>query len=165
VNAGANVTIVAGQTVQLQGTGDPGTYLWTPATGLSATNILNPLASPSITTTYTLTTTSSLGCTASDDVQVEIVPECAKPMNAITPNGDGINDKWLVTYGNCLSVASVKVFNRYGSPVFESDNYQNNWEGTYKGKTLPDGTYYYVINFKLNTGRVLTLRGDLTILR
>ena len=165
VNAGANVTIVAGQTIQLQGTSDPGTYVWTPSTGLSATNILNPIASPSVTTTYTLTTTSPLGCTASDDVQVEIVPECAKPMNAITPNGDGKNDKWLVTYGNCLSIANVKVFNRYGSPVFESDNYQNNWEGTYKGKTLPDGTYYYVIEFKLNTGRILTLRGDLTILR
>ena len=165
VNAGPNVTIVAGQTTQLQGTSDQGTYLWTPATGLSATNILNPIASPSETTTYTLTTTSPLGCTASDDVQVEIVPECAKPMNAITPNGDGINDKWLVTYGNCLSVASVKVFNRYGTSVFEAGNYQNNWEGTYKGKPLPDGTYYYVIEFKLNTGRVVTLHGDLTILR
>lgn len=165
VHAGANVTIVAGQTIQLQGASDPGTFLWTPSAGLSATNILNPMASPSVTTTYTLTTTSPLGCTASDDVQVEIVPECAKPMNAITPNGDGINDRWLVTYGNCLSIAKVKVFNRYGSPVFESDNYQNNWEGTYKGKTLPDGTYYYVIEFRLDTGRTLTLHGDLTILR
>lgn len=165
VNAGSDVTIVAGQSAQLQGNGGTGTYLWTPSTGLSDPTILNPVAAPAVSTTYTLSITSALGCTGTDDVKVEVVPACAKPMNAITPNGDGINDKWLVTYGNCLSKASVKVFNRYGSPVYESDDYQNNWEGSYKGKTLPDGTYYYVIDFKLNNGRILTLKGDLTILR
>lgn len=165
VNAGSNVTIAAGQSIQLQASADPGTYLWTPSAGLSAVNILNPVASPSVTTTYTLTITNTLNCTNSDEVEVQVVPECAKPMNAITPNGDGINDKWLVTFGNCLSVAKVKVFNRYGSPVFESDNYQNNWEGTYKGKSIPDGTYYYVIEYRQNNGNTIMLKGDLTILR
>lgn len=165
VDAGQNVTITAGQSVQLQATGTQGTYLWTPATGLSATNILNPVASPNETTTYTLTITTQLGCTGSDDVKVEVVPECANPMNAITPNGDGINDKWLVSYGNCQLVAKVSVFNRYGHKVYESENYQNDWQGTYKGKPLPDATYYYVIEFKLNNGRTITKHGDLTILR
>ncbi|MFT3910611.1 MAG: gliding motility-associated C-terminal domain-containing protein [Ferruginibacter sp.] len=168
VNAGTDVTILSGQTTQLQASGSAGTYLWTPSTGLSATNILSPVASPAVTTTYTLTITTPQGCTGTDDVKVQVdeaVVECGKPMNAITPNGDGINDKWLVTYGNCTSAANVKVYNRYGSPVFEADNYQNNWEGTYKGKTLPDGTYYFVIEYKTNSGRKVTLHGDLTILR
>lgn len=163
VHAGDDVTVTAGQSVQLQGSGDVGTYTWTPSIGLNNASVLNPVASPLETTTYTLTITKQ-GCSASDNVEIEIVSECGKPMNAITPNGDGINDKWLVTYGNCTSLAHVRVFNRYGSPVFESSNYQNNWEGTYKGKALPDGTYYFVIEYKVNN-RTVRLKGDLTILR
>ncbi len=165
VSAGSDVTVTAGQTVQLQGSGGQGIYLWIPATGLNAANILDPVASPAETTTYTLTIITNEGCTGSDDVKVEVVPDCAKPMNAITPNGDGVNDRWLVTYGNCLNRARVSVYNRYGSKVFDSKDYKNDWEGTYKGKPVPDGTYYYIIDFILSNGRVITLRGDLTILR
>ncbi len=165
VNAGNPVSIIEGQSVQLNGSGDSGTYLWTPSTGLSATDILNPVASPIVTTTYVLSITSAQGYTETDDVQVTVEPYCLKPMNAITPNGDGINEKWLVSNGNCVGNAKVKVFNRYGSSVFESGNYQNDWEGTYKGKPLPDATYYFVIEYKLINGRLISLKGNLTILR
>lgn len=165
VSAGNNITIIEGQSVQLQGSASAGTYLWTPATGLSATNILNPIAKPLVTTTYTLRVTTALGCTGTDDMDVIVVPYCLKPMNAITPNGDGINDKWLVTDGNCISNARVHVYNRYGSPVYENKDYKNDWQGTYKGKPVPDGTYYFVIEYKLLDGREVQLKGDLTILR
>jgi gliding motility-associated-like protein len=59
----------------------------------------------------------------------------------------------------------VKVFNRYGSSVFEAENYQNNWEGTYKGKPLPDATYYYVIEYKQANNITVMLKGNLTIIR
>lgn len=165
VSAGNNITIIEGQSVQLQGSAGAGTYLWTPATGLSAINILNPIAKPLVTTTYTLKVTTALGCTGTNDVDVIVVPYCLKPMNAITPNGDGINDKWLVTDGNCISNASVHVYNRYGSPVYENRDYKNDWQGTYKGKPVPDGTYYFVIGYILLDGREVQLKGDLTILR
>jgi gliding motility-associated-like protein len=87
-------------------------------------------------------------------------------MEAFTPNGDGINDKWLVTDGGaCTSKIIVSVFNRYGGLVYNNENYQNNWDGTYKGKPVPDGTYYYVINYKLVTGNTIALKGNVTILR
>jgi gliding motility-associated-like protein len=87
-------------------------------------------------------------------------------MNAFTPNGDGINDRWLVTNGAaCTNQIVVKVFNRYGNEVYSNENYQNNWDGTYKGKPVPDGTYYYVINYRLISGRVVPAKGDVTILR
>jgi gliding motility-associated-like protein len=87
-------------------------------------------------------------------------------MEAFTPNGDGINDKWLVTNGApCTNQIIVKVFNRYGQEVYVNPAYQNNWDGTYKGKPIPDGTYYYVVTYKLINGRDYTLRGDVTILR
>ena len=166
VNAGPDKIILAGQAYQIQGSGTSGTYLWTPPTGLSATNVLNPMAIPAQTTTYTLKVTTSQGCIATDDITITVVPYCIKPMEAFTPNGDGINDLWLVTNGTgCLERAKAQVFNRYGAKVFESNDYKNNWDGTYKGKSLPDGTYYFVITYKLITGKEENLKGSVTILR
>jgi gliding motility-associated-like protein len=164
-NAGPDATIIAGDTYQLQATGSAGTYLWTPSSGLSSTTILAPVANPTTTTTYTLRVTTGPGCFATDDVTITVVPYCVKPMDAFTPNGDGINDRWLITNGNCLISATAQVFNRYGAKVFESNDYKNTWDGTYKGKPLPDGTYYYVISFKLVNGQIVLMKGDLTILR
>ena len=165
VNAGPNAQILAGQTIQLQGSGPVGTYLWTPATGLNATNIINPFASPVVTTTYTLRITTSQGCTGTGDVLVSIIPYCVKPMNSFTPNGDGINDRWLITNGPCLKRAMVSVYNRYGNKVYESSDYKNDWDGTYNGKPLPDATYYYVIQYELINGEKPLAKGDVTILR
>lgn len=165
VNAGPDATIIAGDVYQMQASGSAGTYLWTPSTGLSSATILAPTASPATTTNYTLVVTTPLGCTATDNVLITVVPYCIKPMEAFTPNGDGINDLWLITNGNCLSNAKAQVFNRYGNKVFESNDYRNTWDGTYKGKPLPDGTYYYVIDFRLVNGRSVVLKGNVTILR
>ncbi len=165
VNAGNAVSILAGESIQLQATGTTGTYLWTPSLGLSATNVLNPIASPLTTTTYTLRITTAQGCTNTGNVVVQVIPYCVKPLIAFTPNGDGINDKWLISNGNCLITAQVNVYNRYGSLVYENSNYQNEWDGTYKGKPLPDGTYYYKIEYILLNGRKVYAKGDVTILR
>jgi gliding motility-associated-like protein len=165
VNAGPDATIIAGDVYQMQGSGSAGTYLWTPATGLSATNILNPNANPTSTTIYNLKVTTPQGCTVSDDMTLTVIPYCIKVMEAFTPNGDGINDLWLITNGNCLVSATVQVFNRYGSKVFESNDYRNTWNGTYKGKPLPDGTYYYIVSYKLINGKSAYVKGNVTILR
>ncbi len=165
VDAGPDATLIAGDVYQMQGSGSAGTYLWTPPTGLSATNILNPNATPATTTTYTLTITNSQGCFATDNVTLTVIPYCVKPMEAFTPNSDGINDRWLVTNGNCVIDIKAQVFNRYGAKVFESGNYKNDWDGTYKGKPLPDGTYYYIITYRLLNGKLVLQKGNLTILR
>ncbi len=163
--AGPDASIIAGDIYQMQATGSAGSYLWSPSTGLSSANILNPNANPQVTTTYQLTVTNPQGCIARDEVTITVVPYCIKPMEAFTPNGDGINERWLITNGNCLISAKAQVFNRYGAKVFESNDYKNTWDGTYEGKPLPDGTYYYVISFKLINGRTEYLKGNLTILR
>jgi gliding motility-associated-like protein len=165
VNAGGDIIIFPGQSTQLQGSGSQGTYLWTPSTGLNAANILNPLATPAATTTYTLKVTTALGCTASDNVIITVVNDCVKPMQAFTPNGDGFNDTWFITTGNCATKATAMVYNRWGSKVFESNNYKNDWDGKYKGKPLPDGTYYFVVHYELVNNSTVDRKGSVTILR
>jgi len=167
VSAGAPQTIIAGDHVQLNGSvsGANNTYVWSPATGLSSTTILNPIATPLATTTYTLTATGQQGCTESDSVKITVLPYCVKVMNSFTPNGDGINDTWQVTNGGCSQYIFAQVFNRYGNKVFEATDYRNDWKGTFNGQPLPDGTYYYVVSYKLINGRTVTQKGNVTILR
>ena len=85
----------------------------------------------------------------------------SKVMNLFTPNSDGYNDVWVVNTNDIVFPIKVTVYNRYGSAVYSSDNYQNDWDGYYKGNPLPQATYYFVIedangNF---------FRGPVTIVR
>lgn len=167
-SAGPDRTIVEGDVTILNGSGAafPTTITWTPNTTLTASNSYTPTAKPITTTTYTLTVVESNGCTSSDDVVVTVIPYCVKPMNAFTPNGDGFNDRWLVTSGGaCTQQVIAKVFNRYGNLVYSNDNYNNDWDGTYKGKPVADGTYYYVLLYRLVNGNSIPVKGDVTILR
>lgn len=77
--------------------------------------------------------------------------------NAITPNGDGMNDHWIVknlqVFGNKMS--NVKIFDRYQALIFEqSSNTQFLWDGTLKGRAIPTSSYWYVIT--LPDGRTFT---------
>lgn len=74
--------------------------------------------------------------------------DCTVP-TIITPNGDLTNDRWEIP---CLantqfSNNTVVVFNQWGDEVFRANGYKNDWEGTYNGKNLPEGTYFFVIDF------------------
>ncbi len=144
-------------------------YIWSPTTGLNNINIANPIATPATTTTYTVTGTDNKGCKNSSAVIVNVNTASTNQLfvkGAFTPNGDGINDKWIVSIGSaCTNLVSVRVFNRYGGLVYNEENYRNTWDGTYKGAPLPDGTYYYVVKFGLITGSEYILKGDLNIIR
>jgi len=169
VNAGSDKTIVSGDEVILNGSGisNPALITWTPNTNITGGNTYTPTVKPPTTTTYTLTVRDNNNCVASDNVLVNVIPYCINIMNAFTPNGDGMNDRWLVVNngGACVRQISVSVFNRYGSPVYKNDNYNNDWTGLYDGKPVPDGTYYYVVTYRLVNGAVLTFKGDVTVLR
>ncbi|MEQ1677260.1 MAG: gliding motility-associated C-terminal domain-containing protein, partial [Chitinophagaceae bacterium] len=170
VSAGTDKTILEGDPTRLAGSvvlGNPVSIAWTPAATLTFPNTLDPFAKPTGTTIYTMTVTDANGCVAADNMQVTVLPYCLKIMDAFTPNGDGQNDRWIVTNngGNCVERVYATVFNRYGNVVFKDDNYQNDWDGTYNGKPVADGTYYYVISYRLINGGSAVLRGDVTILR
>ncbi len=170
VSAGTDKTIVQGYDVMLNGSSaatSPTSIAWTPANSvLYGQGTFNIWVKPPVTTTYTLTVTDANGCIGTDDAVVTVIPVCIKVMNAFSPNGDAINDRWLVTNGgSCTRQIAVKIFNRYGELVYSNDNYNNEWDGTYKGKPVADGTYYYTIQFHLINGTIVPAKGDVTILR
>lgn len=79
--------------------------------------------------------------------------------NSFSPNGDGTNDTWVVE--NCPN-CNVKIFNRNGNIVFQSDNNTIDWDGKFKDEKVPDATYYYIIQ---TSGATRNYKGSVTIIR
>lgn len=87
----------------------------------------------------------SNGCSlALSDVASVTVEPCSIP-KGISPNGDNLNDELDLSFYN---IEKLEIFNRYGTKVYSKSNYENEWYGqSDNGNELPDGTYYYVIDF------------------
>jgi gliding motility-associated-like protein len=96
---------------------------------------------------YTVTVTDDIGCTLTDQVEVAPTVGCFFIATAITPNGDGINDTWLLGGFEFYPTAQIQVFNRWGQVVFESRGYQAAWDGTLNGQKLPTADYYFLIEY------------------
>lgn len=162
VNAGGDVFVAQGTLVTLNPTvNDPAlTIAWTPAGELNNASILKPSYIASHDQEFTLTASDGL-CTASDKVMVKILLPVQVP-NAFTPNGDGINDTWIITNLNTYQGNTMEVFNRYGQQVYYSAGYGVPWDGRQKGNPLPVGVYYYIIDLKNGFGK---LTGSVTIIR
>lgn len=164
VSAGPDKHLPEGETTTIQATASRGTgltYQWTPSGYLNDPTILNPVASPPQTTTYTLLVTTDRGCKASASMKMIVLLKPIIP-NTFTPNGDGINDRWEIRNLDEYPGAVVEIYNTMGGIVFRSTGYNQPWDGTNAGRPLPAGTYYYVIHPKF--GRPKTA-GYVTILR
>jgi len=96
------------------------------------------------------------------EVKVSVSDFDLQITNTITPNGDGINDQWLIPELKNYPNARVEIYNRYGQPIFKSLGYKVPFDGRREGTPLGSGTYYYVID--LRSGCTLR-KGSLTILR
>ncbi len=86
-------------------------------------------------------------------------------MTVITPNDDGQNDAFYISCAedtDQLPQNSLTIYNEYGDEVYSAAPYRNDWEGTYEGKRLPDGTYYFLFR-ESPTGA--QQRGFITIYR
>ncbi|UEG49543.1 gliding motility-associated C-terminal domain-containing protein [Ferruginibacter lapsinanis] len=164
INTEDNIVLFAGETRKLSITGERSdlAYSWSPATFLNSVIIAEPTIS-GITNdmVYKLVATSTGGCSATDSVSVKLLKPIEVP-NTFTPNNDGINDLWLIENLQTYPNAKVEVFNRYGQLLYESKGIYKPWDGTYKGKPLPFGTYYYIID---TDGTVSTLTGYITIVK
>ena len=86
-------------------------------------------------------------------VKIRVFPFLRVP-DIMTPNGDGVNDAFMVEGIHRFPANELTVFNRWGREVYNTENYANDWEGTWNGNPLPDGTYFYLLTNKA-TGETL----------
>ncbi len=104
-----------------------------------------------------LTVTTADGCTSTIVQPYVVLASSIIIPNVFTPNGDGNNDFFVIENGQYY-VNTLAIYNRWGKPVFEANNYQNTW----RAPDVADGTYYYVFTTSLD-GKEYT--GHVTILR
>ena len=120
---------------------------------------------PVETDVYQLTAYNDLfGCSyVSDEVEVEIVSSLSIA-TAFTPNGDGVNDNWVIEGLESFPSLVLTIYNRWGEQVFiNTGAYYNQFDGSYNGSPLSSGVFYYTINF--GTSRFTPKSGVITILR
>jgi gliding motility-associated-like protein len=114
-------------------------YVW--STG-SVESEINSLSA----STYTVTVTDSHGCTSEAiAIIVDENIELALP-TGFSPNGDGNNDFYVIRNIELYPINNLRVFNRWGDFVYESDSYYNQWDGkNSKGENLAEGTYFIIL--------------------
>lgn len=164
-NAGVDVTILQGQTTLLTGTGG-GTYAWSPSTDLSCATCPDPIASPTVTTTYILTVTDTNGCTDTDTITVFVDITCGELYlpNAFSPNADGRNDV-LYVRGNCIKVLQFDVYNRWGERVFSTTDPALGWDGTWRGDACETAVFTYVLRATLLDGTEIDKQGNISLVK
>ena len=141
VIASNDTSICLGSSATISATGATN-FTWDNGLGVGQSFIVNPSAQ-----TIYIVTGDDNGCLSSDTVIISIDNQnCFNIPTVFTPNGDGKNDLWNIGGIELYPDIIVKVFNRWGDLMFESEKgYPESWDGTYNGTNSPSATYYYII--------------------
>ena len=162
-----NTTITAGDSIQLTASGGL-TYLWSPVSGLSCTDCVSPIASPSVTTTYTVTGFDAAGCLNTALLTITVEERCGEVFipTIFSPDGSGpIQNETLCIEGNCIRELVYQVYNRWGQQIFQTQSIDSCWDGTFNGKPVDAGAYVYRAVIILNDGTSKEESGIITIIK
>jgi gliding motility-associated-like protein len=116
---------------------------WTPGQYLDDPNSLNPEVYAEETTSFQVS--GQVGNCPATDVVSLTVGTPVEIFSAFSPNGDGKNDVWNIGDIERFPTCQVEVFDRWGQSLFKSVGYEQPWDGSYKGRYVPTGAYYYVV--------------------
>lgn len=164
ISAGPDLFVLDDGQKPLQATasGNALRYSWSPSTYLSNVDSLNPLVvKPQDDIEYTLKVTGRGECSSFDNVFI-VSLKLPKPPNTFTPNGDGINDLWDIKYLDQYPGCVLEIYTPQGLLVHRNVGYSKPWDGSFNGKPLPAGTYYYVIDTR---SQRKTIAGYITIFK
>jgi len=162
-NVTPDTVIRYGNSLQLHAEGAEN-YVWVPTSYLNDPNISDPVSQPEEPVVYTLYAANFWGCRDTATVKVAINYDMSEYIpNAFSPNGDGLNDEFKVFSVRYQKLLEFRVFNRWGQEVFSTTSNTKGWDGTVKGVTQEMGIYHYVIRISIPDGRVITYKGDVTL--
>ena len=136
-------------------------YLW-------STGETSPFIKVSKTGTYSLVVTKNgWKGTASALISFVTCDNCIAFPNIFSPNGDGINDYFSPILNCPPKLFELKIFNRWGQEIFMSKSPNDRWDGTFRGRELNTGVYFYMlkITFEGQSDEVQMFKGDIAIVR
>lgn len=141
-------------------------YIWRPNYNISALTGSVVTVNPLQTTQYIVTGYNSSQCYSSDTINVIVIDDCGEMFvpNAFSPNNDGANDV-LKVRGQCLETLTFMVFNRWGEKVFETNDQNIGWDGTFKGELMNTGVFVFRLEGKTYDGKGYSMKGNVTLVR
>jgi len=150
-----DTTIVIGAEVQIEtGPTCADNFSWTPTTTLDDDSILDPVATPDMTTTYTISYQNSPNCITSDEMTINVIdPEaidCSNILlpNAFTPNNDQLNDTYGISSLFLVEELSYfEVYDRWGAKMWSTNSKTDTWDGTFKGQPVNPGMFLYKVKY------------------
>lgn len=174
VYAGPDTTMMAGYPLQLRPVFSPDVtkVKWEPSIFLSCTDCKYPVSSPSYSATYTLFAYNDAGCVAKDVINV--FATCTRENlfipNTFSPNGDGANEIFYPRGRGIEKIKSLKIFSRWGQLIYTRENFFANdqtagWNGKRSGLDVSADVYVYMIDLVCENGNIITLKGDITLVR
>ncbi len=140
----------------------PYSYEW------SSSNETDSLAENLAAGLNILIVTDARGCSIMDSVeidQIDIRIDCYEGRKVITPNGDNLNDRFVI---ECIDERpnTLSIYNQWGQLIYQKDNYDNSWQGTDDdGDEVDENTYLWVLEVELQNGATKIYRGAITVLR
>ncbi|MES2591257.1 MAG: PKD-like domain-containing protein [Bacteroidota bacterium] len=142
---------------------------WSPAISLNNSTSFNPIATPEITTTYTVSILDSVGCPKTGSVTIYVMSKECDPAdvfvpNTFTPNGDGNNDV-LYVRGKELRTLYFAVYNRRGELIFETTDITKGWDGVYKEKKSDPDIFAWYLSGECFNGDKMKSKGNVTLIR
>jgi len=148
------------------------TFEWSSPEYLDCANCEVPMATLSESQVFTVQLSNELGCikTAQIIVNVQENLDIFYP-NVFSPNNDGTNDYFnIFTNDEGLTIKQIQIFDRWGSMVYQStdlipNDYNNGWDGTFRGKPMDEGIYVYQIALESADGENIFKSGDLLLMR
>ncbi|RYE18706.1 MAG: T9SS type B sorting domain-containing protein, partial [Sphingobacteriales bacterium] len=174
VNAGSDVTMNVGQTRTLTPiiSADVTAVNWSPTGGIFRTDYPSIDIKPKQTTTYRVEVSNPGGCTATDNLTVQVLCNGANVFipNTFSPNGDGVNEEFYPRGTGLFRIKSARIYNRWGELVYEKFNVTPNesaqgWNGTYKGQKLAPDVFVYMFEIMCENDEVLVYKGDIALIR
>ncbi len=167
VFSGYDQSIIVGNSTVLQAsTIDQGYFIWEPDSTLSCSTCLVTNAFPIVSTSYIITITDYNTCKDKDTTLVSVVCTDASLFvpNAFTPNGDGLNDEFELEGVGIASLTYIRIFNRWGEIVFESNSLAQGWNGYFKEKMLSPDVYIYYMEAVCSNGQTIRKQGNITLI-
>ena len=161
-----DTSVVLTQPLQLNGTGST-FYSWDPATYLNDPSIAKPISLPQNNIKYTLTVSNSIGCTATDTINVKVFflpPDLYVP-SAFSPTGDKNNDLFRPICLGIKSLESFSIFNRWGVLLFRTSRIGDGWDGKFKGTNQDPGTFVWQANATDYKNKKIFRKGTVILIR
>ena len=142
-------------------------YSWSPSEYVTCNTCASTQAAPPQTTDFTISVIDANGCKATDNITINVNTQVNIFIpNAFSPNGDGNNDYFQI-FGDFTPIVylNVEIFDRWGEKVFESEEPQFKWDGTYKGQPAPMAVYVYTMTVSFADGSHQDFKGSVTLVK